>query len=625
VGNPTQLSEKSMVTQRYLHGKSMNQIAIETGISKGKVHYLINDWKNKMGSSDIGEIKQFAGLLKKSGISIEQCAEGFRTTNILKGFGIKNDDIEDDGDDSNGITGNSNAYKEFSTFVEEFYKNCKTLNISPAIILSWIKDLLDFNSTRISSSDPKKTSFSFIDIDSNEGDAHDKTQTTSAKEWQDTKEFQKNITKLNPKSTDGFSTETTIPFVSQVSFYIAQKKKELARLSSHQKAMESNIQKIKEQESRATENLNHLSQTEKFALDYIKWFHSLEKALRENHSINIREDILSFSQLINDFKEHGYDVEEIIQEYLKSLSIKLEIKTHKAEMQSLQNQKNDLTESLAYLESQTSQHRQTMGIYRELEGMKFGLKEIKQLWNSILEIAEANGISHLEAVSKFLKDMEEQYDDKLGFEAKIKEKRGELALVNRELSISRQILSFTPLIGPSLSNLFQKGIGEQDIVGMSQLVETCTSNKDFSSSGTGPQKEDRAKDKGKDTNNGNIITSRSENWKILAGELKKYGNIRSAIREQQENQDRLQKEVNHLTKQKQDASAYLQIATSFINAINSQISHYKGYMEQLNRDLNHRINMSSSFSHPFILIVNKNDGKDKDGTENQDDEKTGKA
>ena len=208
----------------------------------------------------------------------------------------------------------------------------------------------------------------------------------------------------------------------------------MARLSSQQKAIESNIQKLEEQENRATENLNQISQREKFALDYIKWFYGLEKALRENHSINIKEDMQSFSQLIKDFEEHGYDANEIIQEYLRSLSIKLEIKTHTADLQSLQNQKIELTKSLAYLESQTSQHKQTMGIYRELEGMKFGLKEIKQLWNNILEIAEANGISHGEAVSKFLKDIEGQYDDKLGFEAKVNEKRGELALVNRELS-----------------------------------------------------------------------------------------------------------------------------------------------------------------------------------------------
>ena len=70
---------------------------------------------------------------------------------------------------------------------------------------------------------------------------------------------QKNLKKTLPTSipnhTDVFSPETKIPFVSQVSFYVAQKKKELAGLNSQQKAIESNIQKLEEQKNRVTENL----------------------------------------------------------------------------------------------------------------------------------------------------------------------------------------------------------------------------------------------------------------------------------------------------------------------------------------------------------------------------------
>ena len=106
----------------------------------------------------------------------------------------------------------------------------------------------------------------------------------------------------------------------------------------------------------------------------------------------------------------------------------------------------------------------------------------------------------------------------------------------------------------------------------------------------------------------------------MADELKKYGDIRLAKKEQQENHSRLQKEVNHLNNQKQELSAYLQIATSFTNAINNQISYYKGFINKFNRDLNHRINISTEFSHPFILIVSKSTEKDKDGAEKQGDE-----
>ena len=42
--------------------------------------------------------------------------------------------------------------------------------------------------------------------------------------------------------------------------------------------------------------------------------------------------------------------------------------------------------------------------------------------STITEIAQANNVPHDKAVSKFFKDIENQYDKKLGFENKISEK-----------------------------------------------------------------------------------------------------------------------------------------------------------------------------------------------------------
>ena len=58
--------------------------------------------------------------------------------------------------------------------------------------------------------------------------------------------------------------------------------------------------------------------------------------------------------------------------------------------------------------------------------MNFGLKELKLLMSTITEIAQANNIPYDKAVSKFFRDIEEQYDKKLGFENKISEKKWSL-------------------------------------------------------------------------------------------------------------------------------------------------------------------------------------------------------
>ncbi|MGN6347699.1 MAG: hypothetical protein ACTHME_08355, partial [Candidatus Nitrosocosmicus sp.] len=242
------------------------------------------------------------------------------------------------------------------------------------------------------------------------------------------------------------------------------------------------------------------------------------------------------------------------------------------------------------------------------------------------EISDANQISHQEAVPKFFKDIEEQYDRKIGFEKKVKENRGELAMINRELANSRQNMLITPLVGPSLSNLLQKGIGEQDIVNINQLVEICTkSSTDFPNHNTDSSSSQNIKDN--DIDKRISVNSRSEYWNSLIEELKKYENIKVAIKKQQENHDKLQKQANHLEQQKQSTLSYLQIAISFINEITNRIYYSKGFVDFFNKELNHR-NNSTSFSNHLIVIINNNRDIKKDredntekGNENQKKEK----
>ena len=66
------------------------------------------------------------------------------------------------------------------------------------------------------------------------------------------------------------------------------------------------------------------------------------------------------------------------------------------------------------MESQVNNHGQILYALSELEAMTFGLKELKQLWLTISEIATANNIPAEQVVSKLLKDVDEQYNDKLG-------------------------------------------------------------------------------------------------------------------------------------------------------------------------------------------------------------------
>jgi hypothetical protein len=50
--------------------------------------------------------------------------------------------------------------------------------------------------------------------------------------------------------------------------------------------------------------------------------------------------------------------------------------------------------------------------------MGFGFKELKSLWNIIVEISDANNILPEDAVGTFFKEIEDHYDDILGLKSR---------------------------------------------------------------------------------------------------------------------------------------------------------------------------------------------------------------
>jgi hypothetical protein len=91
-----------------------------------------------------------------------------------------------------------------------------------------------------------------------------------------------------------------------------------------------------------------------------------------------------------------------------------------------QGEERRLNEKLEVLKPQLESVTQTIKAYSELKEKGLWLKEPKLLVSIVKEIAQANEVSDAQAVKKFLKDVQEQFDDKLGFEKIVNEKSMEL-------------------------------------------------------------------------------------------------------------------------------------------------------------------------------------------------------
>jgi hypothetical protein len=234
-------SNESQVIQDYLNGKSREQNARENNVSTGTISNIIENWTKEIGLPDIKEVRSFAVLVKKSGVSIKQCAQGFRMAQSMKNYGIN---VEDD------------SHDEFGSFVNEVYQNCKDLAIPPSIVTSWIKDLAACHS-----SDP-----GYFSLEKNDGEASPNQLKipTSPQKWTnigsdlvsdangDWKSDPCMFGPSNPKPKQGYSVqiEKKALFVSQVSGHINQKKKECSLLENCKEKLVNDIKGLELQKKK---------------------------------------------------------------------------------------------------------------------------------------------------------------------------------------------------------------------------------------------------------------------------------------------------------------------------------------------------------------------------------------
>ena len=175
-------------------------------------------------------------------------------------------------------------------------------------------------------------------------------------------------------------------------------------------------------------------------------------------------------------------------------------------------------------------------------------------------------------VAYFMKDVEENYYDKLKFEDRVKEKRTELAMLNEQLKMSRQNLSLQPFIGSTLFSLFQKGINEQDIIEINQVFQDSLLLQNLSIDNSKNERESP------DAND-NKHNEKEKGWRMLTEEIKRYGGIKAAIKEQSDLLDRIKKENANLIEKGQNLSILCQNAVTFINMVNSHYHYYKGFFD----------------------------------------------
>jgi len=176
------------------------------------------------------------------------------------------------------------------------------------------------------------------------------------------------------------------------------------------------------------------------------------------------DDIPKFASTVKSIAEYGYDHQRVLEEFNdiqyhqdKLRAMKIAVDEKQKEIERLDGQNSSLLKSI-------SLHSSKADLYNQLDIEGFGIKELKRLLDTIMNIATSNQISYWVAIDKFFSDIETQYDAKLGFESAKDKLITEINMLKEEREKMLENLRNQPLVGPIIMRFHALGLNENDIV-----------------------------------------------------------------------------------------------------------------------------------------------------------------
>lgn len=272
--------------------------------------------------------------------------------------------------------------------------------------------------------------------------------------------------------TDLLEFSKTTPF-SKISTYIQVRKSEKADLEQELERLGNHMHAAYHQVSEIEDNLKIALEKERVTLDQLKWYSGLKQELNK-HGIPV-EDIAQLANVTRGIEKYGYDPRKVLAEFSYLERLRTQIKSYQDAIEHLNHHYSFLSRDYTSLKEVVDSWNQTITLVNELSDTGFGYKELKWLRNSIKQIAMANNIPEAEAISKFFKDVDDQYDEKLGFEVRNVNLRAESEELTKEVTRLRAQLLMLHSLSPSLGRLIQGGAREQDIIEIAELMKSDSS------------------------------------------------------------------------------------------------------------------------------------------------------
>jgi predicted nuclease with TOPRIM domain len=253
--------------------------------------------------------------------------------------------------------------------------------------------------------------------------------------------------------------------------------------------------------------------------------------------------------------------------------------------------------------------KQSLDALEELRYAGFDLKELKQLKNTVSEIAAVNNIEYYDAGMRLLKDIEKQYDNKLGFEPKIKELETKLKKLEAEDTQYKEYLHSMDIVSKALSFLYRYGVTDEDIINMTAIVTAyAKGNIIFNPSLQLENMIDKDK-----------VMEKTQYWKSFIQEIKNLGNINSQTANQRSYLEVIKKEIDDLNLQRQKLNEETLKLGQSLNSLSSQLSSFMEFIKQIMFSVNNTSKMLIAYQPLFFINVTIRDDSKYDNNMDEND------
>ncbi len=550
---------KSHVINDYFRGKTREEIATQHNTSTGNVSHILRDFEKKVGESSVHETIEFARMVRRSGMTMGQCLKGFRMCQLADKLGINTDD---DINDKN---------KDFQDFVYRIYFPCEELGIQPTWIFKWIEDLLKISvnlknillhdSIINHSKSTQQGANSFVDssetyheqyADKSDFGEGNQLPLVTCNSLIDAKLSGPSKTEqpsglshsqlCNPSSSSynvhGLVLSDIIELISQVQnnckeicIYHHELKNETIR-------MENTFTKVKDGLQRAKFKNQKI-------LHFEYWFYRAKELLWNLYSIRIETELPKFIKVMNEFNKHNHDPYEIIYEYLQHQSLDKEIVEKEKKIDSLRNQIKLLEEQISSTRKCLEYKKNMENTVEKFESTNFGIDELMRIHNLIVEIASIKNIPVQNMVKIVVDDMEKSYYDNTLFSDLVNNKKAEYRELVKQYSYDNKSFEENYYFKIIFYLLLNRGISQQNIIDIN-LIITELEKRNFYAKNIQNNDPDKKLDIG--------AVNMTNNYNALINDLRKYVTLAIACKEKQNELDKINKQIIHLTAIKQSST-----------------------------------------------------------------------